>query len=362
LGNDIYITDGDDTIIEVWNAGTDTVRSYVNYTLGANLENLTLIGSSAINGTGNTLNNVIIGNSAANTLSGGTGRDTLTGGAGDDTYVTDGGDTITEAVDAGTDTVQSSVTYTLGANLENLTLTGSTSINGIGNDLNNVLTGNRSNNTLNGGSGNDSLNGGAGIDTLIGGVGDNIYFTDGGDRIIEGLNEGTDTVYSSVSLMLRENIENLILTGSAAIHSAGNALDNVITGNNAANTLNGGAGIDTLIGGAGKDTFVFSSITDSDTKEALSDVITDFVRGHDKINLSAIDAFSSSGFNDTFIWKGITGFNSKTKGEVRYEKFDNAGTTNDYTMVWIDNDADTDVEMAIRLTGLYDLAASDFIL
>jgi len=384
LGNDIYITDGDDTIIEVWNtewnAGTDTVRSYVNYTLGANLENLTLFGSSAINGTGNTLNNVIIGNSAANTLSGGTGRDTLTGGAGDDTYVTDGGDTITEAADAGTDTVQSTVTYTLGANLENLTLTGSTSINGIGNDLNNVLTGNRSNNTLNGGSGNDSLNGGAGIDTLIGGVGDDIYFTDGGDRIIEGLNEGTDTVYSSVSLMLRENIENLFLTGSAKIHGAGNVLDNVITGNIAANTLNGGAGTDTLIGGAGNDTliggegndtliggvgndtFVFANITDSGTKDALSDVITDFVRGYDKINLSAIDAFSSSGFNDTFIWKGITGFNSKTKGEVRYEKFDNAGTNNDYTMVWIDNDADADVEMAIRLTGLYDLAASDFIL
>ena len=84
--------------------------------------------------------------------------------------------------------------------------------------------------------------------------------------------------------------------------------------------------------------------------------------GKDKIGLSAIDVFASSGSDDAFIWKGTAAFNSTSKGEVRYEKFDNRGTANDYTMVWIDNDADTGVEMAIRLTGLYNLAATDFIL
>jgi hypothetical protein len=92
-------------------------------------------------------------------------------------------------------------------------------------------------------------------------------------------------------------------------------------------------------------------------------VITDFVRGQDKIDLSSIDAFSGSRvLNDYFTWRGTALFDNATKGEVRYEKFDNAGTTNDYTMVWIDDDADTAVEIAIRLTGLHDLAATDFLL
>jgi hypothetical protein len=103
-------------------------------------------------------------------------------------------------------------------------------------------------------------------------------------------------------------------------------------------------------------------VSESSTGATSADVITDFVRGTDKINLSAIDAFAGTSANETFIWKGTAGFNSTTQGEVRYQKFNNAGTANDYTMVWIDNDADTVVEMAIRLTGLYDLAASDFIL
>ena len=158
------------------------------------------------------------------------------------------------------------------------------------------------------------------------------------------------------------NVENLTLTGSSASNGTGNTLNNVITGNSAANTLNGGTGKDILTGAAGNDTFIFNKVVESAITATTTDVITDFVIGKDKINLSGIDAFASSTTNDKFIWNGTAAFNSTTQGEVRYQKFDNTGSTNDYTMVWIDNDADTGVEMAIRLTGIYTLTASDFIL
>ncbi|MFO5440951.1 MAG: bluetail domain-containing putative surface protein, partial [Dolichospermum sp.] len=117
--------------------------------------------------------NVITGNAGNNTLDGGAGTDTLIGGLGDDIYVVDSTtDTITENVNAGTDTIQSSVTYTiLAANVENLTLTGTAAINGTGSTGNNVITGNGANNTLDGGAGNDILTGGLGKDTLTGGLG-----------------------------------------------------------------------------------------------------------------------------------------------------------------------------------------------
>ena len=354
LGDDTYITNGGDTITESASAGTDTVQSSVTYTLGSNLENLTLTGSSVINGTGNSSNNRIAGNGASNTLNGSTGIDTLIGGLGDDIYLTDGGDTITESSGGGTDTVQSSVSFTLGENIEKLTLTGSSAINGIGNSANNTITGN---------TGANILDGITGADTLIGGTGNDTYVTDGGDSITETASGGTDTVQSSVTFILGPNLENLTLTASSAIDGTGNTLMNVIIGNGASNTLTGGTGKDLLTSGSGNDTFIFNAVAESATTATASDVISDFFIGQDKIKLSAIDAFaSSSGANDTFMWKGTAAFSSTTQGEVRYQKFDNSGTTNDYTMVWIDNDADTAVEMAIRLTGLYNLTASDFVL
>ncbi|PVE26533.1 furin, partial [Enterococcus faecalis] len=104
-------------------------------------------GTAAINGTGNGGNNVITGNGGNNTLDGGAGTDTLIGGSGDDIYIVDSTtDTITELANAGTDTIQSSVTYTiLAANVENLTLTGTAAINGTGNTGNNVIIGNGGN-------------------------------------------------------------------------------------------------------------------------------------------------------------------------------------------------------------------------
>ena len=109
------------------------------------------------------------------------------------------------------------------------------------------------------------LNGGAGNDTMIGGAGNDTYVVDAaGDVVTELAGQGTDTVQSSVSYMLGANVENLSLTGSAAINATGNTLDNVITGNAGDNVLNGGVGNDTLIGGDGNDVFVYMNGQGSD--------------------------------------------------------------------------------------------------
>jgi serralysin len=206
-GDDVYIVDNmTDIVTELENAGTDTVRtSLSNYTLGANVENLVYTGTAAFSGTGNALNNTITGGSGNDTLSGGAGNDTLDGGAGadtliggtgNDTYIVDNvGDVVTEASNAGTDTVRTSLSnYTLGANVENLVYTGTAAFSGTGNALNNTITGGSGNDTLSGGAGNDTLTGGAGNDMLDGGAGNDrfVYSAIGfGADVISGFAGGT---------------------------------------------------------------------------------------------------------------------------------------------------------------------------
>ncbi|MGL4319452.1 MAG: beta strand repeat-containing protein [Paracoccaceae bacterium] len=165
-GNTTYVTDGGDTIA-VDTFGTDTVESSVTFTLTADLENLTLTGSAAINGTGSTGANTIIGNGGRTTLIGGGGSDSMSGGAGNDTFVTDGGDVLTEAAAGGIDTVRSTANHTLGLNLENLILTGAVAASGTGNDAANRITGNAADNVLNGGLGSDILVGKGGVDAFV---------------------------------------------------------------------------------------------------------------------------------------------------------------------------------------------------
>jgi hypothetical protein len=168
-GKDTYIVDSIyDTVIEKDNQGVDTVNSTVNWTLSSNVENLTLKGRDAINGTGNSLDNTITGNDSNNTLDGGAGKDILAGGLGDDTYIVDSsGDVIRERADQGTDTVQSSISWSLGIYIENLTLAGIGNIDGTGNSYDNKITGNAGNNILDGKEGANTLTGLDGADTFV---------------------------------------------------------------------------------------------------------------------------------------------------------------------------------------------------
>lgn len=306
-----YVDDAGDVVVENANEGTDTViysADFYIYTLGENIENLILAetGRGYGIGYGNSLNNVIIGNSDDNILDGKECADTMIGGTGNDTYYVDNsGDVIIENADEGIDSVISSISYTLGDNFENLSLEGGISpesdapIYGIGNDLDNYISGSSVNNILIGGAGSDTLNSwNGGQDTLIGGTENDFYHIgwDGlnDDIIIENVNEGIDTVRSFVSYTLTDNVENLILDRfySGNANGTGNNLNNVITGSLGDNiisglsgndTLDGVIGFDTLIGGAGDDTYIVNSYNPSELiKVECDDTVIDS-EGNDQI-------------------------------------------------------------------------------
>jgi Ca2+-binding RTX toxin-like protein len=328
-GNDTYYVDNTgDVVTETSTLITeiDTVNSSITYTLEANLENLTLTGTAALNGTGNALDNTLIGNSAANTLIGGAGVDMLIGGSGNDTYYVDNiSDVIIETSTLATesDSVFSSVTYTLSNNVEKLTLTGSAALNGTGNASTNVITGT------------------AGADTLIGGLGNDIYVVDNSGDVVSEIiagGGGTDTVNSSISYTLGANLENLTLTGTAALNGTGNASNNVLTGNAGANTLDGGAGADTLIGGADADTFVFSASNNG------FDTISD-LQNEDGITVAGA----------TFSGIVTTGNGSKVgKNEIQFS------TASGMTTLFIGTDLIAGADVQINISGTY--AADAFTL
>lgn len=283
-GNDTYYVDnGGDNVIEFANEGTvDLVYSSLfSYTLGDNIEDLSLI-NSAVKGTGSILSNTITGNEQDNlldgkegddtlygengndTLDGGLGNDSMLGGAGNDIYSVESAmDKVTESVNRGRDTVTSSITYTLGENLENLTLTGKELINGMGNNLENIILSNDAENflfgdagkdILSGGDGDDTLDGGIKSDVMSGGLGNDIYIVDSStDQVVENENEGIETVNASSNYALSNNLENLNLTGSNTINGRGNDLSNIINGNDAVNYIYAGEAADFVNGAAGDD-------------------------------------------------------------------------------------------------------------
>jgi VCBS repeat-containing protein len=213
--------------------------------------------------TGSDLDDRLIGQGGDDLLDGAEGDDTMEGGTGNDTYVIDTeGDRVVEATNGGFDTVRSSISTMLAANVEALVLTGNANLDGVGNDGDNLLQGNSSANALQGAAGNDTLDGGAGADTMVGGQGDDAYVVDqAGDRVIEALAQGIDRVSASIDYVLPENVEQLTLTGQA-IKATGNALDNLLFGNAQGNVIDGGAGNDRMEGGAGDDRYVVDSTGD----------------------------------------------------------------------------------------------------
>jgi Ca2+-binding RTX toxin-like protein len=249
----------------------DLVLASATYTLPDNVEKLTLTGTDAINGTGNTLANTITGNSAANklygqtgndtlignggndTLNGGGGTDTMKGGAGNDIYVVDNtGDIVTELATQGSDTVQSSVSFTLSANVEKLTLTGTTAINGIGNGLANVLTGNSAANKLNGvtgndtligNGGNDTLTGGAGKDTLTGGTGSDFFVFNAALNastnidIIKDYTASADTILLENSIFTKLTTTGALSTANFKLGTAATDANDFIVYNNSTGAL-----------------------------------------------------------------------------------------------------------------------------
>lgn len=243
-------------------------------------------GSGLDNLYGGASNDTLDGGAQNDTLDGGSGTDSLLGGTGNDFYIVNStNDVIDETGGSGTDTVQSSVSFSLVASakvigtFENLTLTGSAKT-GTGNDAANTLTGTSAKNTLSGGGANDTLLGGGGGDSLSGGSGtDTASYVGAALGVVINLadltkntNDAKGDVYSSIEKFIGSSHNDKF---------TGNASANTFSGGSGADTINGGSGNDTLTGGGSNDKFVFSTAL----KSTNVDTITDFSHDHDKIQL-----------------------------------------------------------------------------
>lgn len=311
IGDDTYdVDDMADLIFEGIDEGTDTARTFGSLYLYANVENLTILGGGPSFGVGNELANIITGNIGDNLLIGGAGNDIIEGDQGNDLlYGETGADTLMGGY---------GVDYLAGG-LGNDVLDGGVFEDALyGEDGDDILWGGDGffTDILVGGAGNDTLRGdslAADYDLMDGGAGDDVYWVDTGDDLtFEALNGGIDTVHADVrvanaGVYLWANVENLVLEGTTTF-GVGNELDNTITGNASVNLLLGGAGNDTingrggndvLFGEAGNDRFVFTAGTGGD-------VIGDFTRGQDRIDVSAF-GFSFAQLLPNFIQNGNVG-------------------------------------------------------
>ena len=283
-GNDTYVFQlHHGTVVEGSGAGSgiDLVKTAFDYTLDANVENATVLGSAGVSLTGNSLANLLTGSTGDDILTGGGGNDTLVGGAGNDTYhvnlvkpvttvlledmVTDTGGTadwLTVHADGGLVLPAAGFTLMLAATLENVDISDvSQNINVTGNAANNIMLGGDGNNILDGGTGNDTYHGSAGNDTyLISQVGDVV--SDDTDDGIDTVKVGATGNPAYLDISGKSQLENVIFTGTASVAISGNAADNSLTGGAGNDSINGGAGNDLMSGGGGNDVYTVDSAGD----------------------------------------------------------------------------------------------------
>jgi Ca2+-binding RTX toxin-like protein len=320
---------GVDTVSYLYAASAVTVSLAVagsQNTLGSGSD--TLIGIEKLNGSN--YNDTLTGNAGANDLNGSGGADTMAGGNGADYYYVDNAsDVVTEtnaASTGGIDTVFSYLNaYTLTANVEN----GRTLSAGAAN-----MTGNSLDNLLYAGAGNNVLDGDLGVDTvsyLYAASAITVSLAVAGSQ--NTLGSGSDTLIG---------IENL----------TGSNYNDTLTGDAGANILLGGLGFDTLTGGGGNDIFDFNALSEMGTLSGATDVITDFVSGQDKIDLSTLDANTATAANNAFSAFIDNTASFTAAGQLMFLDGVLYGNTN----------ADSSAEFAIQLTGVTTLAISDIIL
>jgi Ca2+-binding RTX toxin-like protein len=352
--------DGSDTVSYAWSNGvvvdlaiSDPQRTDPNYLIFDTLINIESL-------TGSGWDDTLKGNSGANRLSGGDGSDTLIGRAGDD--ILDGGNGFDTASYAEAST---GVTVDLGVTGPQSTGEGTDTLISIEN-----LTGSAFADTLLGTAGWNVLTGGAGDDVLVG--------RGGGDRLEGG--EGMDTAsyadatarvwvtLSSVSGWFPDTGDSDRLIGIENV--VGTAFADMLTGDAGANALSGGAGNDrltgdlgrdTLTGGVGNDVFDFNALADSGVGAGVRDVITDFQRGLDAIDLGDIDANAARVGDQSFSFIGTRAFSGKG-AELHYQTFDQVGTANDITVVSGDVNGDGVADFEIEIAGIVQLTRNDFLL
>jgi Ca2+-binding RTX toxin-like protein len=435
-GNDLYyVNDDGDIAIESASDGYDTVKATISYTLANNIERLVLGGTSAIDGTGNTLDNNLTGNAGANTLLGlggsdfiigAGGLDQLDGGEGSDTYYvaslaeyadahindtgsfgydllrfagTTAGTLVLAADDSGIEEINIATSTGLVANFGGTTainvdasalasgviIRGNAGANTLtGTSTNDNLYGNLGNDHLIGGGENDVLDGGRGADVMEGGVGADLNYVDSArDVVIEAADGGNDAVYSTISYTLGSTVENVSLLGSNNLNATGNADFNTLNGNNGANNLSGLGGMDFLNGGAGNDTLNGGDDADWLTGGSGRDQMTggsggdyfNFEAGHfagltsttcdrildfsqvqgDKLRFDQMDANPVLGGDQSFAFIGTEAFHGMA-GELRY--FQEGGNT----FVEGDFNGDGVADFMIRLDGVHALTGDDLFL
>ena len=200
----------------------------------------------------------------------------------------------------------------------------------------------------------ENASGGKGVDKFYGTTGNNTLKGNNGNDILQGKN-GNDNLQGG-------NNNDKLYGGNGNYKLYGGNGNDFLKGDAGRDILQGDAGKDTMFGGAGADTFVFKKTSDSSASGSKADIIKDFTQGLDKIDLHYIDASTKLSGNNAFTFDGTTSFGTSNQGDIYYKQFNNAGTSNDYTMVYIDTDNDSGTEMSIKLMGLHNITADDFIL